>query len=598
MDILINVLGQKLKVVTNLKVLVAESQQFIRFKFNLEDEWDPLTTFVQFGQAGHAYNVYLDTECSAYLPSEIVPGKMTMVLYGTGGDVRGTTNYLTFDVEDYILVRDAESTEISQSLYDQMINRVTQYREETMGAIEDLEDLITQIQNQLPLKADQVDLEAEVARATAAEQANANAIALKANQSDFLVDHAELIDIRRGYDGTQYDTAGNAVRAQANQLVSLINNRYTKTETDDLLDLKADKATTYTKTETDALIREKTSLIGARNFIINGAFNSNLDNWENWQNTNYGGAPTTREIITDDFRKNWLHLVIQSGNRYCGVAQRMHRPSDPFNIRVEPGKTYTVSFRARGAVGGETVSVAFHWFVGESTARQSQTAESFTLTDKEEYYQTTVTVPIIGDVECDHFYIMVGRWPAVDAQEEFWITDIQMERGETRSSWREADEVTAQSYGLSALLDMFYPIGTIYKTSSLTYDPNESMGGLWRRMSKVDDVHVIGTTVFDLTSADVQNGSHAMHTLTQVRNWFSEYHNITLPDTTSEDIGWNLHADYNNGDSVNSIHVEGSTYKNDGWFYVVFTTNALVGKCRINYDYSYKIDRYTWERVA
>ena len=125
MDILVNVVNQKLKVATNLKTFVEGTQKFIRFVFNLPSDWSPLTTFAQFGQNGQGYNVYLDENSSAYLPSEIKAGTCTMMLYGTGGDTIGTTNYLTLTIDQNMLIANAQSTNISTSLYSQLVNQVS-----------------------------------------------------------------------------------------------------------------------------------------------------------------------------------------------------------------------------------------------------------------------------------------------------------------------------------------------------------------------------------------------------------------------------------------------------------------------------------------
>lgn len=124
MDILVNVANQKLKIATNLKSLVAGTQEFVRFVFNLNGDWDGLMTFVQFRQNGVAYNQYLDENNSAYLPSEIGVGTCTLMLYGSNQNTIATTNYLTLTVDENILVSDAQSTEISQSLYQQLVTRV------------------------------------------------------------------------------------------------------------------------------------------------------------------------------------------------------------------------------------------------------------------------------------------------------------------------------------------------------------------------------------------------------------------------------------------------------------------------------------------
>lgn len=129
----INVVNQKLSLASSCDGFVSGSQKFVKFKFNLEDVWDNLSPFVQFQQNGKAYNQYLDSEGCAFLPHEIDAGSFSLMLYGSGETVIATTNYLTFRVYKNNIISDAESTEISQSLYDQMIDKVNEVTSLTQG---------------------------------------------------------------------------------------------------------------------------------------------------------------------------------------------------------------------------------------------------------------------------------------------------------------------------------------------------------------------------------------------------------------------------------------------------------------------------------
>ena len=184
MDILVNVANQKLKIATNLKSLVAGTQEFVRFVFNLTGDWDDLMTFAQFSQNGVSYNQYLDENKSAYLPAEIGVGTCTLMLYGSNENTIATTNYLTLTIDENILVSDAQSTEISQSLYNQLVTRVNTLLTWNEQNAADLIAVDRDLQRQINTKAAAADLTAEIARARQAEVANANAIATKASQSE------------------------------------------------------------------------------------------------------------------------------------------------------------------------------------------------------------------------------------------------------------------------------------------------------------------------------------------------------------------------------------------------------------------------------
>lgn len=138
MSTLVNVVNQKMYVSSTMESIVAGSQQFVKFRFNLSDEWDGLLIFAQFRQNGVAYNQYLDEENSVYLPAEIGSGACTLMLYGSKDKVIGTTNYLTLKIDENIFVSDASSTDISESLYTQLVSKVDKLSEKIVDLNNDL----------------------------------------------------------------------------------------------------------------------------------------------------------------------------------------------------------------------------------------------------------------------------------------------------------------------------------------------------------------------------------------------------------------------------------------------------------------------------
>lgn len=157
MGILVNVVNQKMYVSSTMEGIVAGSQRFVKFRFNLSEEWDGLMTFAQFMQNGVAYNQYLDKENCVYLPSEIGVGTCTLMLYGSHNTTIGTTNYLTLKINENILVSDASSTDISESLYTQLttrINAITSWDGQSVTDLEsDVQGLSAQL-SKLELKVD------------------------------------------------------------------------------------------------------------------------------------------------------------------------------------------------------------------------------------------------------------------------------------------------------------------------------------------------------------------------------------------------------------------------------------------------------------
>lgn len=126
MEININVVNQKLRLATNLREYVSGSQNFVKFVFNLDSSWNNLYPFAQFAQNDGSYNLYLDSDNSVYMPPEIEPGECRLTLYGANNGVRATTNTLILTIDENMLVVDAQSIDITPSLYEQLVSKVDQ----------------------------------------------------------------------------------------------------------------------------------------------------------------------------------------------------------------------------------------------------------------------------------------------------------------------------------------------------------------------------------------------------------------------------------------------------------------------------------------
>lgn len=143
MEMSIKVAGQRMQIERHWNKFTEGTQKFVKFKFNLSSDWSGLTTFAQFVQGEDtAVSVYLDENDSVYLPPEIVEGKCFLVLSGTNGtDVVATSEAIELTIDDSHLVSNAQGTEITQSLYMQLVDRfkdiVTNQSELITQSIED-----------------------------------------------------------------------------------------------------------------------------------------------------------------------------------------------------------------------------------------------------------------------------------------------------------------------------------------------------------------------------------------------------------------------------------------------------------------------------
>lgn len=141
MNIYVSVRGQSLYLNSTVDEIVEGSANFARIHFDLDADWNDLTTFAQFSQGSNAYNVYLDEENCVYLPPEVESGHCYLMLYGVSGNgtariITAPSGALRLNISPNRLIADASSTDISQSLYDQLVSMVNQFINNTATVAE------------------------------------------------------------------------------------------------------------------------------------------------------------------------------------------------------------------------------------------------------------------------------------------------------------------------------------------------------------------------------------------------------------------------------------------------------------------------------
>lgn len=104
MNITVTIEGQHLT--SDTIYIVDQSRNFVKFTFLLPDDWYGMNVIAQFRQGGNHYNVELDEDKTVTLPAEITCGICNLTLYGTGEEVVGTTDTLSFMIEKCDFVTD------------------------------------------------------------------------------------------------------------------------------------------------------------------------------------------------------------------------------------------------------------------------------------------------------------------------------------------------------------------------------------------------------------------------------------------------------------------------------------------------------------
>lgn len=101
MDIIAIVKGQKMRLAANNSCYISGSNGFVRFKFELSDEWKNRPMIAMFEQNGKIFSQTV-TDGYAFLPSDICEGNCNMSLFGISGTIFATTNRVPLIIKNDI----------------------------------------------------------------------------------------------------------------------------------------------------------------------------------------------------------------------------------------------------------------------------------------------------------------------------------------------------------------------------------------------------------------------------------------------------------------------------------------------------------------
>ena len=122
MDVLVDVSNQHIRLSTHVNAFVAGTKNFIRFVFNLSDDWLDLSKYAQFTQGNISYNEPLFNNYYCWLPEKLKAGTCSMTLIGTNSTRVAITESLTFKIIDSIIhdgsIQPSDSPDTSTALLD------------------------------------------------------------------------------------------------------------------------------------------------------------------------------------------------------------------------------------------------------------------------------------------------------------------------------------------------------------------------------------------------------------------------------------------------------------------------------------------------
>ena len=101
MDIIAIVKGQRMKLTANNSCHISGSNRFVRFRFEMSDEWKNLSVIAMFEQNGKIFSETVTDGC-AFLPSDICEGNCDMSLFSISGTIFATTNRVPLIIKNDI----------------------------------------------------------------------------------------------------------------------------------------------------------------------------------------------------------------------------------------------------------------------------------------------------------------------------------------------------------------------------------------------------------------------------------------------------------------------------------------------------------------
>lgn len=149
MNIYINVSEQKLQVSGYPRTFVAGTVDFIKFIFTLNDQWEDLLVTAQFEQNGKTYYQYLDENNSVYLPAGLTDGLCELSLYGTNGIITATSEKVAFKLLENTFHITSSGLNQSSDMYSQLVDKLLGIQSEFDIWVDNVSDDFSVLQSRI-----------------------------------------------------------------------------------------------------------------------------------------------------------------------------------------------------------------------------------------------------------------------------------------------------------------------------------------------------------------------------------------------------------------------------------------------------------------